>query len=69
MMLRDIKLAKKAKPMGRIRERKPIDWKRRFQEQTSDKEDTNLVYNYRRWKRVQHRLDEAAKTKLPEDVD
>jgi hypothetical protein len=66
MISRDIKLAKKAKPMDRTRKPKQIDWKRRLQERISDTEDTNLIHNYRKWKRVQHRLDEASKTELPE---
>ena len=67
MISRDTKLAKKAKPMDRTRKPKQIDWKRRLQERISDAEDTDLDYNYRKWKRVQYRLDKASKTKLPED--
>ena len=68
MISRDIMLAKKAQPMDR-REPKPIDWKRRFQEQISDTEDVNPSYDYRKSKRVQHTLDEATMTELPEDVE
>lgn len=69
MISRDTELAKKAKPMDRTRKPKQIDWKRRLQERISDAEDTDLAHDYREWKRVQHRLDKASKTKLPEESD